>query len=477
MNLHANQSQFRAVVPTHDDHAERAIVAALLVTPNRIGEVLAKVQPHEFGNPFLGRVVAVVSQLTDEGRQPSLQAVKAVIGSDEEISPGVSVHRYLGDLMVENITAGALPIGDALEVVRDLAQRNALASIGTLLTAKATSQSAAVGDIASEAVHQIDDVISSLRAGRRQAYDAAGAADIALRHLSSEDRTYPTTGLADLDAICGGWPLGQLSIWAGRPGMGKSACATGAVLRASSAGHGVGFFSLEMQGEQLGARLMTDLAYTNREPIFYEDIINRRDIGDNAVRRLMRASEAMRGLPVSIEEQRGLTLAEIQARSRKMANEFDRQGRKLACVFVDHLGLVRASARYRGNRVNEVMEISDGLATMAKELDCAVIALCQLNRAVEGRENKRPSLSDLRDSGALEQDASLVIFTYRPAYYLEQRLDDPEKDAARQRLLEQTRNKLELFVAKNRNGRCGTVDAFVDIGANAIRNASYVRHQ
>ena len=124
--------------------------------------------------------------------------------------------------------------------------------------------------------------------------------------------------------------------------------------------------------------------------------------------------------------------------------------------------------------MREVGEISEGLNELAQELDVAMVALCQLNRQVEGRENKRPTLSDLRDSGEIEQNASLVTFLYRPAYYLERmKSDDPEQNAARDDLLTKFRNKLEIIIDKNRNGRVGVVEAFVDIGANAVRNASF----
>jgi replicative DNA helicase len=264
-----------------------------------------------------------------------------------------------------------------------------------------------------------------------------------------------------------------MSVLAGRPGMGKSAAASSSLLRGARAGHASLFFSLEMVGEQLGSRMLTDLAWTRQHPIHYEDILHRRTeiINDPARRRLAVAKDELAKLPVLIEEQRGLTFAEIAARSRKAANALDRQGRRLETIFVDHMLLVHPSARYSGNRVQEVREISGGLATLAKELDVAVVALCQLNRGVEGRENKRPGLADLRDSGSIEEDASLVIFLYRLAYYLEQqRFDDMLAEKARTDALEKSRNSLEFIVAKNRNGRCGTVDAFIDVGANAVRN-------
>jgi replicative DNA helicase len=224
--------------------------------------------------------------------------------------------------------------------------------------------------------------------------------------------------------------------------------------------------------------MLTDLAWSYDDPIQYEDILQRRreTFDDRKRRRLAEARDRLRDLPLTIEEQRGLTFGEIAARARKHASALDRHGRKLDLVIIDHMLLVRPSHRYSGNRVREVAEISDGIATLAKDMGTSVLALCQLNRGVEGRENKRPSLADLRDSGAIEEDASLVMFLYRPAYYLEhQRQDNPEAEASRVATLEACRNSLEFIVAKNRNGRMCTVDAFVDIGANAVRNAEVGR--
>jgi replicative DNA helicase len=319
----------------------------------------------------------------------------------------------------------------------------------------------------------LDELTVLMRKGRGFTYDAGGAGQGALARLDGEDRTYPTTGLDDLDKRVGGWPLGQLTVLAGRPGAGKSAVATSAMLRTAKAGNSALFFSLEMVKEQLGARMLTDLAYDHMLPIVYEDVLNR-CVEPRARRRLDAAAEALAKLPVHIEEQRGLTMADVAARSRKIAAALLREGKQLRVIFIDHMMLMRSSDRYAGNRVREVGEISEGLTELAQELDVAVVALCQLNRQVETRDNKRPTLSDLRDSGEVEQNASLVIFLYRSAYYLEQtRYDEPDLEKKRQEMLEKTRNKLEFIIAKNRNVRTGVVEAFVDIGANAIRNASF----
>lgn len=488
MNVAPDPSQFTA--PLQGDHsgaadnhlddvrvvtAEQAVVAGLLTSPQRVHQILARVRPEMFLEPLHGEIVALVARLTEEGRSPSLETLTAAFGNGE-VADGLTVRAYLGRMLRQSLAGFGTPWQDAVEVVREAAMRRALQWTSDTLAAQSLDMGLSVADIAGDAVAALDEVISEQRAGKRRSYDAGGAAQSALDHLVGSTPNYPGTGLVDLDRVTGGWPRGQLTIIAGRPGMGKSATAVCCARQAARAGHPTVMFSLEMQSEQLGARLLCDQAYSSVGwQIFYEDILKRSDkIDDRARGKLAAASDELRKLPLEIDEQRGLTLAEISARARKIAANFDRRGQKLEVLLVDHIGLVRASGRYAGNRVRELAEISDGLATLAKELDIAVLGLCQLNRGVEGRDNKRPGLSDLRESGAIEEDASLVVFCYRPAYYLENtRHDDAELERTRLELLERDRNKLEFIVSKNRNGRIGVVDCFVDIGANAIRNAAF----
>ena len=454
---------------------EQAVLAACLISREQASAIVGKVSPTDFEHPVLRDILQTIGVLIEEGRTPSVESLVAALGNGE-IEPQLTMREYLNQLIKDTVYGQFAPWQDAVETLLDYSRRRMLASVGTRLMHGSTAGRTSVTDMAADAVHALDDVLSSFRVTKRQSYDVEDAANAALVHLQSSARIYPTTGLVDLDKKLGGWALGQLHIIAGRPGMAKSACATSCVTRAAQAGHGVAFFSLEMQKEQLGARLMTDLAYTAESPIYYSDILNRRLDDEHKLRRLEAAAARLAGLPAMIEEQRGLTLSEIAARSRKLAAAFERKGKRLEVVFVDHIGLVRASNRYAGNRVREVAEISDGLATLAKELDVAVVGLCQLNRGVEGRENKRPDLHDLRDSGAIEEDASTVVFLYRPAYYLEkQRFDDLAAEAARQKALDECRHKIEFGCSKNRNGEVGIVNAYVDIGANAIRNGSFVR--
>lgn len=452
--------------------AERVIVGTCLSSTEAIGESSGKVSADDFANPTLAAVYGVLVGLHSEGRKPSIESVVSVLGN-VEFEPGAFLRPYLEHLRRTSFLNHLFPLADAIGVVRDVAQRRMLADIAhTLLAERFAVRS--VAEIITDAQSRMDEIAAMSRQAARQTYDAGSAADAAITHLGESERTSPTTGLVDFDKMLGGWPKGELSVLAGRPGMGKSAIATTCLLRAAKARHGCMFFSLEMTARQLGARMLSDVAWTHESPIPYQDIL-RRNIDENATRRILTAKDFIANLPIVIEEQRGLTISDIAARARKQAAKFENDGGSLDVVFVDHMLLVRASQRYAGNRVREVAEISDGLASLAKELNCAVVALCQLNRGVEGREVKRPALSDLRDSGAIEEDASTVTFIYRPAYYLEQmRTDNEDQENVRLRSLQERRNDLELIVAKNRNGAVGIVDVFVDIGSNAVRNK--VRH-
>ncbi len=479
MNFHPQPGEFRTAPPSEPDltEVEQTLIAACLFKPERIVEVMTKIEPGDIQNSFHRSVLGALYELFEAGRNPSVEALAARFG-DDEIEAGLRPREYLMRLFQGALTAAFMPLQDAIEVVRDASMRRRLSDVGSALIGQSANPAERLADVAARAVANIDDVLTTLRSDHRRAYDAAEAARIAMAHFASSERVYPTTGLIDLDKLIGGWPRGQMTVLAGRPGMGKSAIATSAVLKAAAAGHACLFFSLEMVGEQLGARLLTDLAWTQARPVHYEALLHRRtdEVGPHERRRLDEAHAKLGSLPVMIEEQRGLTLAEISARARKVANAMDRAGRRLDLVVVDHMLLVRPASRYSGNRVQEVREISDGLATLAKELDVSMLALCQLNRAVEGRENKRPSLADLRDSGSIEEDASAVCFLYRPAYYLEQqRFDEATAEQKRKDALAEVHNLLEIVVSKNRNGRCGVVDAFIDVGANAVRNSTLAR--
>lgn len=329
-------------------------------------------------------------------------------------------------------------------------------------------------DTITTAVGRLDEVLSSER-NKATTVTSVGTSmgDLVDTLLSGRPREdLVSTGLTTLDDMIGGWRRKELAILAGRPGMGKSAIALSAALRTARAGDAVLFYSMEMTREALAARALSDLSWQPDESIPYELALGRKSLNSRQMDIWGRAAAHWATLPVMIDEQRGLTTAEVCARSRRQADILARAGRRMSLIVVDHLHLVVPTARYGGQKVHEVTEISNGLATLAKDLDVALLALVQLNRAVEGRDNKRPQLSDLRDSGTLEQDGATICFAYREHYYLERLTCDPGSSQETDRLadLDACRNTLELMVAKNRHGRIGMLPLFCDIGCNAIRD-------
>jgi replicative DNA helicase len=227
-----------------------------------------------------------------------------------------------------------------------------------------------------------------------------------------------------------------------------------------------------MTAEAFGGRCLTDEAWHRDDPIAYKDL-RRGGLSEPVVRRLYYDGlKKLEGVPLYIDEQSGLRISEIISRARRHHQFLEKSGNELGLVIIDHLGKIRPSSRYAGNNYGERSEISAALAEMAKSLNVPVLALHQLSRAVEQREDTRPLMRDLRDSGRLEEDADNIMFVYRDAYYLERvKHDDPEKEAARENLLEAARNKIEIIVAKQRAGQTGApVTLFADMQSNAIRD-------
>ncbi len=285
-----------------------------------------------------------------------------------------------------------------------------------------------------------------------------------------------TTGLRDVDAKMGGLHKSDLLIVAGRPGMGKTALATKigfgaakAILRAARDADpnavprgGVAIFSLEMSADQLATRLLSEEARISG------DRIRRGEIGQRDFDRFVEVSREIASLPIFIDDTPAITISALRTRCRRL-----KRTHGLDLVIVDYLQLMRPAAGTRPeNRVLEISMITQGLKAIAKELAVPVIALSQLSRQVESREDKRPQLSDLRESGSIEQDADAVMFVYRDDYYLAQRApkelayDNPEKfhDAVEkwQKDMELAHNKAELIIAKQRHGPTGTIKLFFE---------------
>jgi replicative DNA helicase len=280
-----------------------------------------------------------------------------------------------------------------------------------------------------------------------------------------------TTGLTSVNQKIGGLHDSDLIILAGRPGMGKTSLATNIAFNAAdrirrdradgipdekSVGAATAFFSLEMSADQLATRILAEQSGISSEALRMGKI-SREDF-----QQLSYASQRLAELPLYIDDTPALTIAALRTRARRLKRRHN-----IGLIVVDYLQLLQGTGRANDNRVNEISEISRGLKTLAKELSCPVIALSQLSRAVEQREDKRPMLSDLRESGSIEQDADMVWFVFREDYYIASREpkqpvdgDDGkthEAHAAWQQEMERVYGLAELIVAKQRHGATGKV--------------------
>jgi replicative DNA helicase len=273
-----------------------------------------------------------------------------------------------------------------------------------------------------------------------------------------------TTGLEGLNAKIGGLHRSDLLILAGRPAMGKTALATNIAFAAAqrlmrdkdfgtspteSSGAGVAFFSLEMSADQLATRILAEQSQISSEAL------RMGKISQQEFRNLARAAADLQDLPLYIDDTPGLTIAAMRARARRLKRQ-----KGIGFIVVDYLQLLQGSARSSSeNRVQEISEITRGLKTLAKELNVPVLALSQLSRAVEQREDKRPQLSDLRESGTIEQDADIVLFVYREEYYHASKKpeDGSEKFQAWLEKAHRVEGRAEVIVAKQRHGSTGIV--------------------
>jgi replicative DNA helicase len=299
--------------------------------------------------------------------------------------------------------------------------------------------------------------------------------------VQAETKERLPTGFDDVDRVSGGLPVGDLTILAGRPGMGKTAYAVSLAKNVAEQGHGVGFFSLEMividllmRGACASAYVPGDI-FSGRTLNPYYDQAERGFLAGDMLQRYEAGMRHMRGLPIQWTDRRGLDIERIRLGARRLKAKMGRQGRDLKLLIIDHLGKIQGASK-RDNRHQDLTIITDMLTVIAGELNVAVVALAQLNRQVEAREDKRPTLQDLRESGSIEENAHTVWLLYRPAYYDDHARElaeksgkaDTEKADAERARAEREKYHLEVDFAKNRGGERKRVILHTDIGCNAI---------
>ncbi|NEW99303.1 replicative DNA helicase [Rhodopseudomonas sp. BR0G17] len=451
----------------HNIEAEQALLGAILVNNDAFYRVSDFLEPKHFFEPIHQTIFETAASIIRAGKIATPVTLKTFLAADLDLG-GLTVAQYLARLAAEATTI--INAQDYGRTIYELSLRRDLIGIGTDMVNVAFD---APVDFAPK--NQIEDAERRLyelaESGRYdggfQKFSQAltTAVDMAAKAFQRDGKLSGiSTGLRDLDTRMGGLQHSDLIVLAGRPGMGKTALATNIAYNVAKAYRGevqpdgstktvnggiVGFFSCEMSAEQLATRILAEQAEIasskiRRGGISEADFDKPRDV-----------SIELQSLPLFVDETGGLSIAQLTARARRLKRQ-----KGLDMIVVDYIQLLQGSSKKGDNRVQEVTEITTSLKALAKELNVPVIALSQLSRQVESRDDKRPQLSDLRESGSIEQDADVVIFVFREEYYLQNKEPRPgtpehEKWATDMELVH---GKAEVIIAKQRHGPTGTVD-------------------
>ncbi len=446
--------------------AEQALLGAILfdnAAYERVGDAL---KPHHFYEPFHARLFTAIEEHIQKGQlaEPIVMMERFRRDAAFEELGGL---RYLADLV--DRAPPAANAADYARLIHDLALRRELIRIGGDIgnQAVADAEHSARDQIekAEQRLYSLAETGASSTGFSSFAEAIKGAVDMAAEAFSRDGGLAGlSTGLVDLDKMLGGLHPSDLVILAARPSMGKSALATNIAFhvarnyawepqpdgtRKTVNGGVVAFFQLEMSSEQLAMRLLSE---TSGVP---SDRIRRGEIDASEFGQVRDAAFDIQDAPLFIDDTGGISIAQLTARARRL-----KRTSGLDLIIVDYLQLVTASDRGRNdNRVQEVSEVTQGLKTLAKELSVPVLACAQLSRQVENRDDKKPQLADLRESGSIEQDADVVMFIYREAYY-KSRTEPREGTADHltwQEEMEAIRHVAEVIIGKQRHGPIGTI--------------------
>jgi len=446
--------------------AEQQLLGAILTNNDVYERISQVVKAEHFFDPVHQRIFERAAARIQKGALVSPVTLKPFFEEDEGLKE-LGGAAYLVRLAGAAISIFAAR--DYAQMIYDLAVRRELIELGRDIAtraAKVETDSEPKDQIteAEQRLYQLGEQGAVTRGFQSFLKAVSAAVDVAnAAYQRGGGLAGISTGLADMDKKLGGLHKSDLLILAGRPSMGKTSLATNIAFNIAKAyrrgpldggGEGsieggvVGFFSLEMSAEQLAARVLSEAAEIPSEQI------RRGDMTDSEFRRFLEAASALQNCPLYIDDTPALPISQLAARARRLKRT---QG--LDVLIIDYLQLLKGSSK--DNRVQEVSEITQGLKAIAKELDIPVIALSQLSRQVENREDKRPQLADLRESGSIEQDADVVMFVYREEYYREREKPgdhELEKMAQWQTVMEQVHGKAEVIIGKQRHGPIGSVE-------------------
>jgi len=424
------------VMPNNLD-AEQAVLGSMFLSKYALEKALEEMTKERFYLASHGKIFEVIKYLAEKGNPIDITTVTAELDKRKELG-SIGGVEYLTEII--NCVPTAANVDYYLKIVEEKYLRRALIETATKIAGDGFGSTDNIGDILDEAEKQMQNVIKN-RMGTefRTIQDVLFKAQADLEELSKQkgEITGIPTGFYDLDRITKGLHPNELIIVAARPAMGKTAFALNlAVNMAVNAKKSVALFNMEMGAEQLINRMFASVGQIDMGKVLTGKLEHQ------DWKRINEAISRLADTKMFIDDTPGMTVSEIRAKCRRLANSSD----GLDVVIIDYLQLISGGAKYAGQRQQEVSEISRSLKTMAMELGIPVIALAQLSRSVEGREDKRPLLSDLRESGSIEQDADIVSFLYRDDYY--------NKEAA----IDENTSKSEFIIAKHRSGPTATVD-------------------
>jgi replicative DNA helicase len=455
----------------HSLEAEQALLGALMIDNRLVEDVQMRLKPVHFFEPLHAKLYERILTLTDKTMIASPITLHSAFAGDEALKEAG------GPAYLVGLTEAVGPVFAAGEYARhiyDLAMLRELARVGREMASTALDPSCGRdpaeqvedAEMALFRVAEAGEIAGSVKSFREAGALAIRMAEIA--HKSGGGLSGVTTGLDALNHKIGGLHRSDLVILAGRPAMGKTALATNIAFSAArraildgwteksadsygGPGAAVAFFSLEMSAEQLAARILAEQSNISGERL------RKGEISHAEFRDLARAAQELHDLPLLIDDTPALTIAALRTRARRLKRQ-----KKIGMVVIDYLQLLQGSQRNASsgdNRVAEVSEITRGLKNLAKELNVPVLALSQLSRAVEQREDKRPQLADLRESGTIEQDADIVLFVYREEYYHAQKKPEDGSEKFDKWLEKATRidGRAEVIVGKQRHGSTGAV--------------------
>jgi replicative DNA helicase len=467
-------AQYRT--PPHNNEAEQALLGAILVNNaayHRVGEFLLAAH---FADAVHGRIFAACGKLIERGQVANPVTLKNLFDQDGALAE-IGGAAYLARLAASVVTI--INAEDYGRTIHDLFLRRQLITIGEDVVNDAYRHDLDRGaeqQIETAEKHLFDLAESGQMDGGFQPFRSALSEAIVMAEAAfkrSGRITGVATGFIDLDRKLGGLHPSDLIILAARPSMGKTSLATNIAFNAAKAyrtaktedgrtvtedGAVVGFFSMEMSAEQLAMRVLAE------ESTVPSDRIRRGDVNSDDFEKFVQASRHLAEVPLFIDDTPALTIAALRTRARRLKRQHG-----LDLIIIDYLQLMQGSREGRGaeNRVQEISEITRGLKGIAKELNVPVIALSQLSRAVENREDKRPMLADLRESGSIEQDADVVMFIFREEYYVGRaepmRRPDEADDKFNDRCerwakdVERCAGLAEIIIGKQRHGPIGTI--------------------